>query len=61
MHALAQGNVVIVGTCASANGSKVQVNLLASGRIPQRRAGGAFADAQGIGWLSRFFLNFSPA
>ena len=34
MHALAQGNVVIVGTCASANGSKVQVNLLASGRIP---------------------------
>jgi len=34
IYALAQGNVVIVGAGASANGSKVQVNQLASGRIP---------------------------
>jgi flagellar P-ring protein precursor FlgI len=34
IYAIAQGNVVIVGAGASANGSKVQVNQLASGRIP---------------------------
>ena len=34
IYALAQGNVVIVGAGASANGSKVQINQLASGRIP---------------------------
>ena len=34
IYALAQGNVVIVGAGAAANGSKVQVNQLASGRIP---------------------------
>jgi flagellar P-ring protein precursor FlgI len=34
IYALAQGNVVIVGAGAAANGSKVQINQLASGRIP---------------------------
>ncbi|XHS76701.1 flagellar basal body P-ring protein FlgI [Burkholderiaceae bacterium UC74_6] len=34
IYAIAQGNLVIVGAGASANGSKVQVNQLASGRIP---------------------------
>ena len=35
IYALAQGNLVISGAGASANGSKVQVNQLASGRIPE--------------------------
>ena len=34
VYALAQGNVVIGGAGASANGSQVTVNQLASGRIP---------------------------
>lgn len=35
IYALAQGNVVIGGAGASAGGSKVQINQLSSGRIPQ--------------------------
>ncbi|RDU98567.1 flagellar basal body P-ring protein FlgI [Trinickia dinghuensis] len=34
VYALAQGNVAVGGAGASANGSKVQVNSLAAGRIP---------------------------
>ena len=34
IYALAQGNLVIVGAGASANGSKVTVNHLSAGRIP---------------------------
>jgi flagellar P-ring protein precursor FlgI len=34
VYAIAQGNMVIGGAGASANGSKVQVNQLSSGRIP---------------------------
>jgi flagellar P-ring protein precursor FlgI len=34
VYALAQGNMVIGGAGASANGSKVQINQLSSGRIP---------------------------
>jgi flagellar P-ring protein FlgI len=34
VYALAQGNVAVGGAGASANGSKVQINQLASGRIP---------------------------
>ncbi|WP_424512053.1 flagellar basal body P-ring protein FlgI [Rhodoferax sp.] len=34
VYALAQGNMVVGGAGASANGSKVQVNQLGSGRIP---------------------------
>ncbi|MGN6231378.1 MAG: flagellar basal body P-ring protein FlgI [Trinickia sp.] len=34
VYALAQGNVAVGGAGASANGSKVQVNQLAAGRIP---------------------------
>ena len=34
VYAMAQGNVVIVGAGASANGSSVQINQLNSGRIP---------------------------
>jgi flagellar P-ring protein precursor FlgI len=34
VYALAQGNVAVGGAGASANGSKVQVNQLATGRIP---------------------------
>ena len=33
-YALAQGNMVVGGAGASANGSKVQINQLGSGRIP---------------------------
>jgi len=33
-YAVAQGNMVVSGAGASANGSKVQVNQLSSGRIP---------------------------
>jgi len=35
IYAMAQGNVVIGGAGASAGGSKVQINQLSSGRIPQ--------------------------
>ena len=34
VYALAQGNMVVGGAGASANGSKVQINQLVSGRIP---------------------------
>ena len=34
IYALAQGNVVIGGAGAAANGSKVQINQLSSGRVP---------------------------
>jgi flagellar P-ring protein precursor FlgI len=34
VYALAQGNVAVGGAGASANGSKVQINSLAAGRIP---------------------------
>ncbi|MFZ4478411.1 MAG: flagellar basal body P-ring protein FlgI [Rhodoferax sp.] len=34
VYALAQGNMVVGGVGASANGAKVQVNQLSSGRIP---------------------------
>ena len=34
VYALAQGNMVVGGAGASANGSKVQINQLGSGRIP---------------------------
>ena len=40
VYALAQGNVAVGGAGASANGSKVQVNQLAAGRIP----GGAIVE-----------------
>ncbi|TAM05221.1 MAG: flagellar basal body P-ring protein FlgI [Paraburkholderia sp.] len=40
VYALAQGNVAVGGAGASANGSKVQVNQLAAGRI----AGGAIVE-----------------
>ncbi|MBV8501798.1 MAG: flagellar basal body L-ring protein FlgH [Paucibacter sp.] len=40
-------------------GNVVASTLIANVRIEQRGRG-AFADAQGIGWLSRFFLNLSP-
>lgn len=35
IYALAQGNVVIAGAGASAGGSKVQINQLSAGRIPE--------------------------
>ncbi len=35
VYAVAQGNVVIGGAGASQNGSKVQINQLAAGRIPE--------------------------
>lgn len=35
IYAMAQGNVVIGGAGASAGGSKVQINQLSAGRIPQ--------------------------
>jgi flagellar P-ring protein precursor FlgI len=35
IYAMAQGNLVIGGAGASAGGSKVQINQLSSGRIPQ--------------------------
>ena len=34
IYALAQGNLIVGGAGASANGSKVQINHLAAGRIP---------------------------
>lgn len=34
IYALAQGNVIIAGAGAAANGSRVQVNQLSAGRIP---------------------------
>lgn len=40
VYAIAQGNMVLGGAGASASGSKVQVNQLASGRIP----GGALVE-----------------
>nr|WP_232062281.1 flagellar basal body P-ring protein FlgI [Variovorax sp. PBS-H4] len=39
-YAIAQGNMVVGGAGASANGSKVQINQLSSGRIP----GGALVE-----------------
>jgi len=44
---------------AIGQGNTVQSTLVANVRIEQRGRG-AMADAQGIGWLSRFFLNLSP-
>ena len=35
IYALAQGNVVIAGAGAAAGGSKVQINHLSAGRVPQ--------------------------
>jgi flagellar P-ring protein FlgI len=35
IYALAQGNLVVGGAGASANGSKVQINHLSAGRIPE--------------------------
>ena len=35
IYALAQGNVVVAGAGAAAGGSKVQINHLSAGRIPQ--------------------------
>ena len=35
IYALAQGNVVVAGAGAAAGGSKVQVNHLSAGRVPQ--------------------------
>jgi len=35
VYAIAQGNMVVGGAGASANGSKVQINQLSSGRIPE--------------------------
>ena len=35
IYALAQGNVVVAGAGAAAGGSKVQVNHLAAGRVPE--------------------------
>jgi flagellar P-ring protein precursor FlgI len=35
IYALAQGNLIVGGAGASANGSKVQINHLSAGRIPQ--------------------------
>jgi flagellar P-ring protein precursor FlgI len=35
IYALAQGNVVVAGSGAASGGSKVQINHLAAGRIPQ--------------------------
>lgn len=40
VYALAQGNVAVGGAGASANGSKVQINQLAAGRVP----GGAIVE-----------------
>jgi len=40
VYAIAQGNMVIPGAGAAANGSKVQINQLAAGRIP----GGALVE-----------------
>ena len=34
IYGMAQGNVVIVGACATAGGAKVQINQLNAGRIP---------------------------
>ena len=42
IYAMAQGNILVGGSGASANGSKVQVNHLAVGRIP----GGATVERQ---------------
>ncbi|XHS76702.1 flagellar basal body L-ring protein FlgH [Burkholderiaceae bacterium UC74_6] len=44
---------------AIGQGNTVLSTLVANVRIEQRGRG-AMADAQGIGWLSRFFLNLSP-
>ena len=44
---------------AIGQGNTVVSTLVANVRIEQRGKG-AMADAQGIGWLSRFFLNLSP-
>jgi flagellar P-ring protein FlgI len=50
IYAMAQGNVVVGGAGASANGSKVQVNQLSVGRIPEgatveRRVATSLGDA----------------
>lgn len=49
VYAVAQGNVVVGGAGASANGSSVQVNQLSAGRIPggatvERGVASAFSD-----------------
>nr|WP_322031779.1 flagellar basal body P-ring protein FlgI [Paraburkholderia sp. J76] len=49
VYALAQGNVAVGGAGASANGSKVQVNQLAAGRI----AGGAIVERSVISPVSQ--------
>ena len=50
VYAMAQGNLLVGGAGASAGGSKVQINHLSAGRIPQRRDGGTQrAHAVGAG------------
>jgi len=44
---------------AIGQGNTIPSTLVANVRIEQRGQG-AFADANGIGWLSRFFLNLLP-
>jgi len=44
---------------AIGQGNTIPSTLIANVRIEQRGEG-AFADANGIGWLSRFFLNLLP-
>jgi len=44
---------------AIGQGNSIPSTLIANVRIEQRGQG-AFADANGIGWLSRFFLNLLP-
>ncbi len=46
VYAIAQGNLVVGGAGASANGSKVQVNQLSSGRIPAGALVERAVDAQ---------------
>ncbi len=53
IYALAQGNVIVGGAGASAGGSKVQVNHLSAGRIPEgatveRSGAHAVAAGQGV-------------
>jgi len=46
VYAIAQGNMVVGGAGASANGSKVQINQLSSGRIPAGALVEQAVDAQ---------------
>jgi flagellar P-ring protein FlgI len=53
VYALAQGNMVVGGAGASANGSKVQVNQLGTGRIPngatvERELAAAVGEAETV-------------